>query len=108
MNKKGFLLKAFIIVLVLVGIYLWVNFLVGSSQDDDNDDNNNDTNNNTGIICVPATCCHPTGCVPKGQEQDCAAVSCTSECAPGTLDCNQARCEPINRQCEVVFNLNNG
>ena len=91
-NKRGFLIKLIIIGLVLLGIFFWVNNLVGNESDKKD------------LECVPATCCHPTECVPKSQEQDCAAVSCTAECEPGTLDCNQARCEALNGKCEVVLN----
>jgi hypothetical protein len=41
--------------------------------------------------CVPATCCHPTACVPRAQAPNCADVMCTQECRAGTLDCG-GRC----------------
>jgi hypothetical protein len=37
--------------------------------------------------CVPASCCHPTSCVPRGRAPVCANIHCTSECRGGTLDC---------------------
>lgn len=89
MNKRGLLLKLIVIAAVLIFGYIWFQNIFGGEEE---------------LICVPATCCHPTTCIQKGQEQDCAAVSCTMECAPGTLDCNQARCEAINGKCEVVLN----
>ncbi len=101
MNKGGFLLKLIIITLIVIGVIWWVNTLV-SKEGNSNNDGNNQSNNE--LECVPATCCHPTGCVPKGQEENCAAVQCSAECEPGTLDCNQARCEAINGTCEVVLN----
>ncbi|MDD5086998.1 MAG: hypothetical protein PHV16_04560 [Candidatus Nanoarchaeia archaeon] len=53
--------------------------------------------------CVPATCCHPTECVPREQAQDCSAVLCSMECVPGTLDCGQGSCECIDYECRAVF-----
>ena len=37
--------------------------------------------------CVPATCCHATACVAKGEGPNCSGVPCTRECRAGTLDC---------------------
>jgi hypothetical protein len=53
--------------------------------------------------CVPAQCCHPTSCVGAGNAPDCAAVLCTAECAPDTMDCGQGRCGCINGNCQAVF-----
>jgi len=55
------------------------------------------------VVCVPDSCCHPSGCVPLGEEQDCDSVFCTQECAPGTLDCGQGTCEYINKECVAVI-----
>jgi len=54
--------------------------------------------------CVPASCCHPTGCVLIEDKPDCKGMICTMECKPGTLDCGQGHCEYINGKCEAVLN----
>lgn len=53
--------------------------------------------------CVPAQCCHPTGCVVKENAPDCTNISCTMDCQPGTMDCGQGHCECINRRCKAVY-----
>ncbi|MBW2984864.1 hypothetical protein KY361_07110 [Candidatus Woesearchaeota archaeon] len=53
--------------------------------------------------CVPATCCHPSSCVPKSQAPDCEGLMCSMECAPGTMDCGQGRCMCIEGKCEAVI-----
>lgn len=53
--------------------------------------------------CVPASCCHPTSCVPRQQRPDCSAVSCTQECRPGTLDCGQGYCDCQAGRCAAVI-----
>lgn len=88
MNKKGLVFKIIIIGLALIGAYLLYQNFFGEEE----------------LICVPATCCHATFCVPEGDAPDCSAIQCSAECEPGTLDCNQARCEAINGKCEVVIN----
>jgi hypothetical protein len=52
--------------------------------------------------CVPASCCHPTACVPKSQAPNCAAVMCTMECRPKTLDCG-GRCTCVEGRCSAVL-----
>lgn len=52
--------------------------------------------------CVPAACCHPTTCVPVAQAPSCAAVMCTRQCVPGTLDCGQAHCTCVAGRCNVA------
>ena len=37
--------------------------------------------------CIPAQCCHPTTCKAGKEQPECAAVLCSTECKPGTLDC---------------------
>ncbi len=41
----------------------------------------------TDADCVPASCCHATACVAKADAPDCAAVMCTMNCEPNTMDC---------------------
>lgn len=53
--------------------------------------------------CVPATCCHPTECVPKLDAPDCSGIYCTMSCEPGTLDCGQGSCGCINNKCTAVM-----
>jgi hypothetical protein len=53
--------------------------------------------------CVPAECCHPTSCVVASAAPDCAAVSCSAECQPGTLDCGQGECHCENGACQAFI-----
>ncbi|MFP4119348.1 MAG: hypothetical protein ACLFTH_04810 [Candidatus Woesearchaeota archaeon] len=53
--------------------------------------------------CVPASCCHPTACVPAEQAPECSDVFCTEECRPGTLDCGQGSCSCMDGHCEAVY-----
>jgi hypothetical protein len=53
--------------------------------------------------CVPASCCHPTRCVPRHLRPNCAAVLCSSECRPGTLDCGQGYCDCQRGRCAAVI-----
>ena len=52
--------------------------------------------------CVPKQACHPTDCVPSGQEDNKEGIACTEECKPGTLDCG-GRCICQQGQCEAVI-----
>ena len=51
--------------------------------------------------CVPATCCHPDACTARTSAPQCSGVMCTQQCAPGTLDCGQARCVCLGGRCGV-------
>lgn len=50
--------------------------------------------------CVPATCCHPTECVPISQKPDCSDIFCTQSCE-GPMDCGAGQCICANGRCEV-------
>jgi hypothetical protein len=52
--------------------------------------------------CVPASCCHPAACVPKSRAPNCAAVMCTMECRPKTLDCG-GHCSCVDGRCSAVL-----
>jgi hypothetical protein len=52
--------------------------------------------------CVPASCCHPAACVPKSLAPNCAAVMCTMECRPKTLDCG-GHCSCVEGRCSAVL-----
>ena len=67
-------------------------------------DNSSGADNNQTLVCVPATCCHPTACVPENQAPDCSNVMCTMDCRPGTLDCGQGYCAVVDDKCAVVWN----
>ena len=70
-----------------------------------NDSSNNGNNNtNQDLVCVPATCCHPTQCVPESQAPDCSDIFCTQECQPGTMDCGQGYCGVVDNKCAVIWN----
>ncbi|PIN74577.1 hypothetical protein COV18_06820 [Candidatus Woesearchaeota archaeon CG10_big_fil_rev_8_21_14_0_10_37_12] len=47
--------------------------------------------------CVFESTCHPTKCVPRGQETV-KELICTAECRPGTLDCGGS-CACIDDKC---------
>ena len=53
--------------------------------------------------CVPAACCHASGCVPKYKAPDCAGIYCTAECVEGTMDCGQGHCACVIGVCRAVF-----
>ena len=57
----------------------------GCTQDDD---------------CVPARCCHPTGCTNKINKGVCNEM-CTMNCA-GPLDCGAGSCGCVQGTCSVV------
>lgn len=51
--------------------------------------------------CAPAACCHPDACVVRASAPRCDDAVCTQHCAPGTLDCGQARCVCLGGRCGV-------
>ncbi|MFH1510524.1 MAG: hypothetical protein ABIF10_02440 [Candidatus Woesearchaeota archaeon] len=56
----------------------------------------------TAADCVPAECCHPTSCTTAMERPDCAAIACTQECAPDTMDCGRGYCDCVNGKCTAV------
>jgi|GEM_PF-3120800 len=52
--------------------------------------------------CVPASCCHASTCAPVGEKPDCAAVSCTMDCQPNTMDCG-GRCACEAGSCKAIL-----
>ncbi|MFA4825581.1 MAG: hypothetical protein WC593_10550 [Methanoregula sp.] len=55
----------------------------------------------TDADCVPAPCCHPTGCVKQAAKPVCDNVMCTMSCE-GPLDCGAGSCGCTNGRCSVV------
>lgn len=55
--------------------------------------------------CVPASCCHPSSCVPKEQKPDCEGLLCSMNCE-GPLDCGAGSCGCKNNKCGVIPNEN--
>jgi len=53
--------------------------------------------------CVPASCCHPSSCVAKGQAPSCKGIMCSQSCEPGTLDCMQGSCICENDECKALL-----
>jgi hypothetical protein len=51
--------------------------------------------------CVPAQCCHPTGCVNQAAKPDCTAALCTMSCE-GPLDCGAGSCGCTKGRCSVI------
>jgi hypothetical protein len=52
--------------------------------------------------CKPATCCHPTSCIQGKEQPECAAVLCSADCVPGTLDCGGS-CACENGKCVAHY-----
>jgi hypothetical protein len=53
--------------------------------------------------CVPASCCHPSSCVPRASAPACGEVMCTMECRSKTLDCG-GRCLCEAGRCSAKLN----
>ena len=51
--------------------------------------------------CVPAKCCHANESVNKIMSPNCQMISCSQECVPGTIDCNQGEIKCLNNECKV-------
>lgn len=51
--------------------------------------------------CVPAQCCHPTGCTVRAQAPDCTGSICTMSCE-GPIDCGAGSCGCVGGKCAVV------
>lgn len=92
MIKKIFLIFI-ILAMLLVGIYF---FWPKSSEP-------KDFECESYLDCVPVECCHATGCIHKNYAPDCSDVTCTLECQPNTLDCNQGYCDCTNEICVAIF-----
>ena len=88
MNKRGLIkLIVLFVVVVVVGFFWFVrNYDFGED-----------------LKCVPASCCHATDCVLEIEAPNCSGVVCSMNCEPGTLDCEQARCEFVDGKCEAVI-----
>lgn len=52
--------------------------------------------------CVPATCCHATGCVAAADAPACTDVMCTMDCQANTMDCG-GRCTCEAGSCAAVL-----
>jgi hypothetical protein len=50
--------------------------------------------------CVPAQCCHPTGCINKAFKGVCNLL-CTNVCS-GPLDCGAGHCGCVSGTCQVI------
>ncbi|NYT21906.1 MAG: DUF4382 domain-containing protein [Methanomicrobiales archaeon] len=51
--------------------------------------------------CVPAQCCHPTGCINERFRPSCTDVICTLECS-GPLECGAGHCGCVDGTCQVI------
>ncbi|HNY89834.1 MAG TPA: DUF4382 domain-containing protein [Methanoregulaceae archaeon] len=51
--------------------------------------------------CVPAQCCHPTGCVNIRNQPDCSTIACTQVCQ-GPIDCGAGHCGCVNGTCSII------
>jgi len=54
--------------------------------------------------CIPEQCCHPSSCINKEVEPDCAGIACTEECRIGTMDCGCGKCGCMDNECIVLRN----
>ncbi len=52
--------------------------------------------------CVTDVCCHASATVNAACRPDCRGILCSSDCVPGTFDCNQAYVQCIASLCEVI------
>lgn len=52
--------------------------------------------------CIPNSCCHATGCMPKENISVCN-VFCTQVCS-GPLDCGAGSCGCVEGKCLVIPN----
>ena len=50
--------------------------------------------------CVPAQCCHPSGCINRADKGVCNEM-CTMNCA-GPLDCGAGSCGCVRGSCSIV------
>jgi hypothetical protein len=50
--------------------------------------------------CVPAQCCHPTGCINYLYKQPCTEL-CTDVCE-GPIDCGAGHCGCVEGKCQVI------
>ena len=64
---------------------------------------NTETACSTDTDCVPAESCHPTTCINE-EFKVYSEVYCTTDCAPGTLDCGQGSFACVNNVCGVIMN----
>jgi len=55
----------------------------------------------TNADCVPAQCCHSTGCVNQAAKPVCTDIMCTMSCE-GSLDCGAGSCGCTNGRCSVI------
>lgn len=115
MEKRGVIM--FIIYIILFITLLFVVFYVfvlkPSSQQNITNNSNNIIIKNASSVeidecnadsgCVPASCCHPSACVPKEKAPQCKSLFCTQECKPNSLDCGQGNCSCINKICKAVL-----
>jgi len=51
--------------------------------------------------CVPAQCCHPSGCMNKALAPPCETKLCTMSCE-GPIDCGAGSCGCVNGRCGVI------
>jgi len=51
--------------------------------------------------CVPAQCCHPTGCINRVAQKPCDSAICTLSCV-GPVDCGAGSCGCVRGTCSIV------
>lgn len=91
---------------IILFLFLGLGFIVlisGCKANDVNIDNNV-RECSQDADCVAASCCHADSCVAASQAPACNDVYCSMECAPGTLDCGQAKCVCDAGKCGVRWN----
>jgi hypothetical protein len=53
--------------------------------------------------CIPEGECHPTSCINEDFIVRYSDMFCTTECAPGTMDCGQGSCICHDNECVVMW-----
>ncbi|MDD5192443.1 MAG: hypothetical protein PHH54_04705 [Candidatus Nanoarchaeia archaeon] len=91
-NKTLFWIIIVLIILLIAVIYLIVK--------NNKDDNIKKTECSVDDDCIPNSCCHATGCMPKENVSVCN-VFCSMDCS-GPLDCGAGTCGCVKGKCQVV------
>lgn len=94
MKKEIVIGALFVVGLIVLGILIF--------SREDNKLGEADKECRQDLECAPDLCCHASSCTSAGLAPNCDGIRCTMECAPETLDCNQATCKCVNNKCLAV------
>ena len=88
------------VILVLIILLIGVIYLGAKNNREGN--LNNPKECSVASDCIPNSCCHATGCMPKENVSVCNLL-CTQVCS-GPLDCGAGSCGCVKGKCAVVPN----